>query len=227
MAWLRAAPCSLADSRISLISGNRSATRSGVPSVEALSTKIVSTVKGSPRIESRASAISSRTLRPMTMTETSTPSRSERSVDKEGDWIGGNAAAVTLPARGPGKQGKRPIGPLALRVPLVPPSGLTFLGSALRLAVYTDDLYRRDGESIYSDLAFSLFLGGLAQFVDRLTVVGRLHPEPGRGPHELPAGADFVALPYISDLSQPRAAGCPPLWSAKSSPLITRARASC
>ena len=75
----------------------------------------------------------------------------------------------------------------------------------MRLAVYTDDLYRRDGESIYSDLAFSLFLGGLAQFVDRLTVVGRLHPEPGRGPHELPAGADFVALPYISDLSQPLA----------------------
>jgi glycosyltransferase involved in cell wall biosynthesis len=73
----------------------------------------------------------------------------------------------------------------------------------LRLAVYTDDLYRRDGESISSDLSFSMFLAGLAEFVDRLVIAGRLHPESGRAPHELPVGPEFVALPYFSDLSRP------------------------
>jgi glycosyltransferase involved in cell wall biosynthesis len=92
-----------------------------------------------------------------------------------------------------------------LRLTSVSLFSLESLVFALRLAVHTDDLYRCDGESISSDLAFALFLGGLTEFVDRLVLVGRLHPEPGRAPHRLPAGADFVALPYFSDLTRPLA----------------------
>ena len=76
---------------------------------------------------------------------------------------------------------------------------------ALRLAVHTDDLYRSDGKAVSADLAFSLFVCGLAEFVDRLVLVGRLHPEPGTAPHRLPTSVDFVALPYISDLARPLA----------------------
>jgi glycosyltransferase involved in cell wall biosynthesis len=75
----------------------------------------------------------------------------------------------------------------------------------LRLAVHTDDLYRRDEGSISSEMAFALFIGGLAEFLDRLVILGRVHPEASRAPHRLPAGADFVALPYFSDLSRPMA----------------------
>jgi glycosyltransferase involved in cell wall biosynthesis len=66
----------------------------------------------------------------------------------------------------------------------------------LRLGVYADLLYRRDGETVTTDQAFIRFVGGLAELVEELVVFGRLDPEAGRTDYELPARARFVPLPY-------------------------------
>jgi glycosyltransferase involved in cell wall biosynthesis len=73
----------------------------------------------------------------------------------------------------------------------------------MRLAVHTDDAYRLDGDAIGAELAFARFAGGLADFVERLVVLGRLDPQPGPAPHALPAGAEFIALPWFGDLARP------------------------
>jgi glycosyltransferase involved in cell wall biosynthesis len=67
----------------------------------------------------------------------------------------------------------------------------------VRLGVYTDLVYRADGEGLSADMAFVSFLAGLAPRVDELVVFGRLDPEPGRLAHPLPAERTrFVALPH-------------------------------
>jgi glycosyltransferase involved in cell wall biosynthesis len=74
---------------------------------------------------------------------------------------------------------------------------------ALRLAVYCDFSYRVVGDEVYAELPFSLFVEGLAPHCERLIVVGRLDPAPGRFPFRLCA-AEFVALPFYrsgSDLT--------------------------
>lgn len=73
----------------------------------------------------------------------------------------------------------------------------------MRLAVYTDYVYRRRGETIYADRAFALFLIGLVPFFDELNVLGRLVPEPGEARYPLPPGMRFTALPYYSSLAHP------------------------
>ena len=50
----------------------------------------------------------------------------------------------------------------------------------MKLAVYTDYAYRRDAGGLFAERAFVLFLGELARHVERLTLVGRLDPRPGR-----------------------------------------------
>jgi glycosyltransferase involved in cell wall biosynthesis len=67
----------------------------------------------------------------------------------------------------------------------------------LRLGVYSDLVYRREGETLSTDLSFIRFPTSLPPRVDEVVVFGRLHPEPGREPYALPAeGVRFVALPY-------------------------------
>ena len=75
----------------------------------------------------------------------------------------------------------------------------------MRLAVYTDYAYHRVDGEIYSERAFSLFIGELATKVERLVVLGRLHPEEHGGHYPL-GGADFVPLPYYPSLADPLAA---------------------
>lgn len=65
----------------------------------------------------------------------------------------------------------------------------------LRLAVYCDFSYRVDGDRVYAELPFSLFVDGLSPHCERLVVVGRLDSSPGRFPFRLRA-AEFVGLPY-------------------------------
>ncbi|MEA2375105.1 MAG: hypothetical protein QOD53_1568, partial [Thermoleophilaceae bacterium] len=74
----------------------------------------------------------------------------------------------------------------------------------MRLAVYTDYVYRRDGDAVYAERAFALFLAGLAQHVDRLVIVGRLDPRSGTSHYRLPADVEFVALPHYSSLVNAR-----------------------
>jgi glycosyltransferase involved in cell wall biosynthesis len=70
----------------------------------------------------------------------------------------------------------------------------------VRLAVYTDYVYRRSNGAVYAERAFALFLAGLAQHVDRLVIVGRLDPSSGASHYRLPDEVEFVALPHYSSL---------------------------
>ena len=74
----------------------------------------------------------------------------------------------------------------------------------MRLAVYTDYVYRRDGGAVYAERAFALFLAGLAAHVERLVIVGRLDPRSGASHYRLPDGVEFVPLPHYSSLVDAR-----------------------
>lgn len=66
----------------------------------------------------------------------------------------------------------------------------------MRLAVYTDYVYRQSDGAVYAERAFALFVARLAQHVDSVTIVGRLDPRPGRSHYRLPEGVEFVPLPH-------------------------------
>jgi glycosyltransferase involved in cell wall biosynthesis len=67
----------------------------------------------------------------------------------------------------------------------------------MRLGVYTDMLFRRDGDTISTRRAFVRFVAALGSEVDEVVVFGRLDRRPGRFPYALPAGrVRFVALPH-------------------------------
>ena len=79
----------------------------------------------------------------------------------------------------------------------------------MRLAVYTDYPYRRDDDGIFAERAFVLFLGELANHVDRLVLLGRLDPEGGRGDrshYRVSDAIEFVPLPHYKSLASPRGA---------------------
>ena len=74
-------------------------------------------------------------------------------------------------------------------------------GRGPRVAVYNDQAYWRDGEAIYTARAFVVFLAELARSLDRLVIVGRLDPEPGRSFYRLDDELEFAALPWYRDAS--------------------------
>jgi glycosyltransferase involved in cell wall biosynthesis len=73
----------------------------------------------------------------------------------------------------------------------------------LRLAVYTDYTYRRDSEGVSGERAFVRFMTGLRPHVERLVLLGRLDPEPGRSHYPLGDDVEFVGLPFYSSLMRP------------------------
>jgi glycosyltransferase involved in cell wall biosynthesis len=80
----------------------------------------------------------------------------------------------------------------------------------VRVAAYSDFAYRRDGDALFAEEAFSLFIARLADFVDRLVLVGRLDPAPGPWHHRLRDDVQLVPLPYYSSLAgAPALAGWP------------------
>lgn len=67
----------------------------------------------------------------------------------------------------------------------------------MRLAAYEDAIYQRDDAGTLSvHRAFPLFMFGLAGEVDRLTVLGRLDPAPGRSHYIVSEPEAFVPLPH-------------------------------
>lgn len=76
----------------------------------------------------------------------------------------------------------------------------------MRLAVYTDYVYRRAGGVTYAERAFALFLAALAPRVEHLRLVGRLAEEGGMTRYPLPAGIELAPLPHYSSLADPGAA---------------------
>ncbi|MGA9874556.1 MAG: glycosyltransferase [Solirubrobacteraceae bacterium] len=73
----------------------------------------------------------------------------------------------------------------------------------MRLAVYTDYEYRSDGERRYGQRAFVIFLEALRPHVDRLVLVGRLDPKPGRSHYPLHEDTELVGLPHYASLARP------------------------
>jgi glycosyltransferase involved in cell wall biosynthesis len=67
----------------------------------------------------------------------------------------------------------------------------------VRLGVYSDLVYRRDGATLSNNRAFIRFVTSLPPLVDEVVLFGRLDPKPGRSPYELPAeGVRLVPLPF-------------------------------
>jgi glycosyltransferase involved in cell wall biosynthesis len=73
----------------------------------------------------------------------------------------------------------------------------------MRLAVYTDYSYRREGDAVFGERAFVLFLARLALSVERMVILGRLDPAGGHSHYRLPAEIEFVALPHYESQVRP------------------------
>src|SRR5207244_3894297 len=73
----------------------------------------------------------------------------------------------------------------------------------LRIAVYSDFPYRRENGVVYAEQAFALFLAGLAEHLERVTLVGRLDPAEGRFPYRVPEQLGFEPLPHYPTLAKP------------------------
>jgi glycosyltransferase involved in cell wall biosynthesis len=73
----------------------------------------------------------------------------------------------------------------------------------LRLAVYSDFPYRRSNGRVYAEQAFVVFLCGLAEFLDGLTLVGRLDPDPAAWHFRVPGTVAYQPLPHYARLSRP------------------------
>jgi glycosyltransferase involved in cell wall biosynthesis len=75
--------------------------------------------------------------------------------------------------------------------------------SGVRVAAYTDYIYHREGDAVYAERAFALFLARLGRDLERLVVVGRLDPRAGRAHYRLPDALEFVALAHYESLAKP------------------------
>lgn len=73
----------------------------------------------------------------------------------------------------------------------------------LRVAVYTDYAYHRDGDGLWAERAFALFLNELAQRVDELVLLGRVHPQSGGGRYRIDPAVRFVELPFYATMTRP------------------------
>jgi glycosyltransferase involved in cell wall biosynthesis len=76
----------------------------------------------------------------------------------------------------------------------------------VRLAVYTDYVYKRRDGAVYAQRAFALFLARLGGEVDALAITGRLDPDPGESYYRLPDDVEFVPLPHYASLAKPLSA---------------------
>ncbi len=68
----------------------------------------------------------------------------------------------------------------------------------MRLAVYLDYVHRRDADGVYAPRAFALFVAGLRDQFERVTVTGRVDPEPGRSHYPIPRDIRFVEMPHYA-----------------------------
>jgi glycosyltransferase involved in cell wall biosynthesis len=66
----------------------------------------------------------------------------------------------------------------------------------VRLGVYSDLLYRAEGDMVSARQAFIGFVTQLPPRVEEMVVFGRVDPEPGRSHYLLPPEVRFVRLPH-------------------------------
>jgi glycosyltransferase involved in cell wall biosynthesis len=77
----------------------------------------------------------------------------------------------------------------------------------VRVAAYTDYIYKKDDNTIFAERAFALFMTRVGKEVGNLAIMGRLDPEPGSAHYRLPPEVNFVPLPHYPSLSDPFAVG--------------------
>jgi glycosyltransferase involved in cell wall biosynthesis len=68
------------------------------------------------------------------------------------------------------------------------------------VAVYLELAFRHDEHGYSADRAFVRFLLALRPHVERLVLMGRVDPEPGRAPYAIPDDVDFAPLPHYPSL---------------------------
>lgn len=68
------------------------------------------------------------------------------------------------------------------------------------LAVYVELLYWRDGNGFSTDQPFMLFVFALRPYFDRIILIGRREPTPGRAPYAIPEDIEVAGLPYYRSL---------------------------
>ncbi|MEA2470159.1 MAG: hypothetical protein QOE38_1158 [Thermoleophilaceae bacterium] len=73
----------------------------------------------------------------------------------------------------------------------------------MRLAAYTDYVYKQRDGQVYAQRAFALFLARLGGEVESLAITGRLDPGPGVSYYRLPPEVVFVPLPHYASLASP------------------------
>jgi glycosyltransferase involved in cell wall biosynthesis len=67
----------------------------------------------------------------------------------------------------------------------------------MRVGVYTDMVFHRDGAALTTDKAFIRLVTALAERVGEVVIFGRLNPAPGRAPYAVAGDhVRFVALPH-------------------------------
>lgn len=66
--------------------------------------------------------------------------------------------------------------------------------------MYLELAFRRDEQGYSADRAFVRFLLALRPHVERLVLLGRVDPEPGRAPYGIPGDVDFAPLPHYPSL---------------------------
>jgi len=76
----------------------------------------------------------------------------------------------------------------------------------VKLAVYTDYVYRQVDGTTYAERAFALFVAALAPKTERLRLIGRLAPGDGASRYALPADIELAPLPHYRSLADGRAA---------------------
>lgn len=72
----------------------------------------------------------------------------------------------------------------------------------MRLAVYADYPYHRDGDRLFAEMEFALFVDALASEVETV-LVGRLDPSAASARYEVRGQTGFVPLPHYASLGQP------------------------
>jgi glycosyltransferase involved in cell wall biosynthesis len=70
----------------------------------------------------------------------------------------------------------------------------------MRLGVYFELPYRRDERGYSTEIAFIRFALAVGRHFDRLTLLGRVDPNPGRSPYAVPDDVELAPLPHYKTM---------------------------
>jgi glycosyltransferase involved in cell wall biosynthesis len=74
----------------------------------------------------------------------------------------------------------------------------------VRFVAYDDQVFERDGEELWTERTFPVFVAAVGEDLDGLVVVGRERRGGSARNFRLPDGLEFVALPYYESLTSLR-----------------------